>query len=73
MGLIECPDCKKQVSDLAPTCPNCGRPIMGVPEATGEGCFLRSLNIGCIVALLLFALSALVFIIGLSLDWKGNL
>jgi hypothetical protein len=27
MPLIECPDCKKQVSDAAPTCPGCGRPM----------------------------------------------
>jgi len=27
MSLIECPDCKKQVSDQAPACPHCGRPI----------------------------------------------
>lgn len=26
MPLIECPDCKRQVSDLAPSCPGCGRP-----------------------------------------------
>ena len=24
MALIECPDCKKQVSDTAPSCPGCG-------------------------------------------------
>ena len=40
MSLIECPDCKKQISDHAPTCPNCGRP-MSAPtiqtiEATGK-------------------------------------
>ena len=27
MPLIECPDCKKQISDAAPTCPGCGRPM----------------------------------------------
>lgn len=27
MALITCPDCQKQISDQAPTCPNCGRPI----------------------------------------------
>ena len=29
MGLIECPDCDGKVSEAAPTCPHCGRP-MGV-------------------------------------------
>ena len=27
MALIKCPDCGKEVSDVAPACPNCGRPI----------------------------------------------
>jgi len=27
MPLIECPECKAQVSDSAPTCPKCGYPI----------------------------------------------
>ena len=24
MSLIECPECKQQISDTAPTCPHCG-------------------------------------------------
>jgi predicted RNA-binding Zn-ribbon protein involved in translation (DUF1610 family) len=27
MALIECPDCKREVSDAAKVCPHCGRPI----------------------------------------------
>ena len=27
MPLINCPECGKQVSDKAPTCPNCGFPL----------------------------------------------
>ena len=27
MALIECPDCGKQVSDAAPACIGCGRPL----------------------------------------------
>lgn len=30
MALIACPDCKKEFSDLAKACPNCGRPIRAV-------------------------------------------
>ena len=26
MPLIECPDCNNEISDVAPACPNCGRP-----------------------------------------------
>tara|TARA_B100001123_G_scaffold27531_1_gene29453 strand:- start:254 stop:544 length:291 start_codon:yes stop_codon:yes gene_type:complete len=27
MGLTSCPDCEGKVSDIAPTCPHCGRPF----------------------------------------------
>lgn len=27
MALIKCPDCERQVSDQAPACPSCGRPM----------------------------------------------
>lgn len=27
MPLIECPDCHEQISDAAPSCPKCGRPV----------------------------------------------
>jgi Flp pilus assembly protein TadB len=27
MALIDCPDCEKKISDLAPACPFCGRPM----------------------------------------------
>jgi len=27
MALIKCPECGKEVSSMAPTCPNCGCPI----------------------------------------------
>jgi len=29
MALVICPDCSSQVSDAAPACPRCGRPIAG--------------------------------------------
>jgi TM2 domain-containing membrane protein YozV len=28
MGLIQCPECKKEISDSAQTCPNCGFAIV---------------------------------------------
>jgi len=27
MALVNCPDCSTSVSDMAPACPKCGRPI----------------------------------------------
>ena len=32
MGLIICPDCKKEISDKAESCPNCGRPMNALPK-----------------------------------------
>jgi len=27
MALVQCPDCNRQISDLAPACPGCGTPM----------------------------------------------
>jgi len=32
MGLITCPDCEKQISELAPAGPSCDRPIQPPPS-----------------------------------------
>ncbi len=50
MPLIICPDCHKEISDKAPTCPHCGHPftpqtIQGTAKT--EGIFMQSLNCGC--------------------------
>lgn len=31
MALVSCPDCSRQVSDVAPACPGCGRPMISAP------------------------------------------
>ena len=61
MALINCPECKRQISDKAPACPQCGCPIGGpapgqaprtqqvAPEKPGMGA-------GCVVAFI-FALA----------------
>lgn len=38
MALIKCPDCDADVSDAAPACPKCGRPIAGAasPDASRD-------------------------------------
>jgi hypothetical protein len=33
MALISCPDCAREISDKAPSCPNCGAPISTAPAA----------------------------------------
>ena len=34
--LIECPECKKQISDQAKSCPHCGYPIKGNQDETEQ-------------------------------------
>lgn len=53
MGMIKCPDCGKEISDLAQSCPNCGRPLKintqaGYPQKIkkkGHGCLITILTI----------------------------
>ena len=61
MPLTNCPDCNQQVSDQAPTCPSCGRVLRKQPPPGGEGCFLKTLNIGCAIVLGIFVI--IVFIV----------
>lgn len=37
MSLIACPECKTQISSLAPNCPKCGNPIANHAEAEAAG------------------------------------
>jgi hypothetical protein len=37
MPLIQCPDCGKDVSDMAPACIHCGRPLKGAVVAPEAG------------------------------------
>jgi hypothetical protein len=56
MALIRCPDCNAQISDAAPTCPHCGRPMAAAPmlvEQTGKS-FKAGIVIGIIVAVIGF-------------------
>lgn len=73
MALINCPDCGKEVSDQAPTCPNCGRPIKkevskSKPEVKvegqKEGCFLQTLNVGCMIIFAIIGIIILLAIFG---------
>ena len=76
MALINCPECGKQVSDQAKNCPDCGYPINPeiiefiekeevapptVVVKSKEGCFLQTLNCGCIVFAAIIVLIILFF------------
>lgn len=48
MALIKCPECGKEISDNAKTCPNCGRalkPSVAVPVLLGISCLIAVLVI----------------------------
>lgn len=70
MALINCPDCGKKVSDQAPTCPNCGRPLEEVSQSTPnvkaegqkEGCFLQTMNAGCMI---IFAIIGIIILLAI--------
>jgi uncharacterized membrane protein YvbJ len=50
MSLITCEDCGKSVSDQAPACPHCGRPMGAQRVQTSEDSFLtRSRGCGDLV------------------------
>ena len=67
MALINCPECKKEISDMAKICPNCGYPISSQTtqpvvtnpcetsassqQQTNEQ-KSKNLNIGCLVSIL---------------------
>jgi hypothetical protein len=73
MPTIPCPDCQKQVSTLAQTCPHCGRPMRDAPPAApsptvaakapkSEGLLLHTLDMGCGFFLILIA-AVVVFLV----------
>lgn len=37
MALIDCPECKRQISDKAPACPHCGNPMMAATLGANVG------------------------------------
>jgi hypothetical protein len=69
---MNCPECNKEVSDKASSCPYCGCPIQ--PDATPqevkvvqapnkEGCFLQTMNVGCMIvaAVIIFIIIVALF------------
>ena len=75
MALILCPECGTEVSDKAEKCPKCSYPInkpqnptqISPPEIVAksqEGCFLQTLNVGCIIVA-----TILVLIVAAVMTW----
>jgi len=61
MALINCPECGIQVSDKAEKCPKCAFPFKSENKKvtvveSKEGCFLQTLNTGCMVIAIIVGL-----------------
>lgn len=63
MALINCPECKSEVSDKAEKCPKCAFPInpsepitKEVESKSSEGLFLKTMNTGCLVLIIIITL-----------------
>lgn len=69
MALINCPECRTQVSDKAEKCPKCSYPInkavnTNIVVESKEGCFLQTLNTGCLIIAIIIGLFFLLGNIG---------
>ena len=76
MSLITCPECGNQVSDKAKNCPVCAYPInpedsnkqTSIPTTPPivvkpkEGCFLQTLNVGCMIVAAIIGIFILFFL-----------
>lgn len=60
MALINCPECNKSISDQSNSCPGCGYPLKSndtkIVVKRPQGCFMQTLNIGCLIVLILGAI-----------------
>jgi len=66
MALINCPECNIQVSDKADKCPNCAYPLKREVSVDSEGCFLQTMNLGCIIIVgSIIGIVLLIFIAGI--------
>jgi len=75
MALIQCPECRKTLSDQAEKCPDCGYPIKPLSKPKNEepiivnnnakeGCFLQTLNVGCVIVVIVVIVIALALFVG---------
>jgi uncharacterized membrane protein YvbJ len=78
MALINCSECGKMISDKAKNCPECGCPINSndktdvdiqvqnsaptVIVKPKEGCFLQTLNFGCIVIVIIIVIIVIAIV-----------
>ena len=68
MALIDCPECGTQVSSKADKCPQCAYPLKNEANVKSEGCFLQTLNFGCMLIFIFFAAIIIITIIAVLFD-----
>jgi len=76
MALIKCPECGTEVSEKAEKCPKCAYPLNPKNSITQlkndskpevivkpkEGCFLQTLNVGCMIIAIIIGIAILAVI-----------
>jgi len=64
--LTTCPDCKSEISDAAPACPKCGRPLASVAAAkkASNGRLVGGLALIALGAIGYFAINDLYITMG---------
>ena len=78
MALITCPECGASVSDKAEKCPQCAYPInktetppppspikTEVVVHPKEGCFLQTMNVGCMITAVILGIIGLIIFIAM--------
>jgi uncharacterized protein HemX len=67
MALVDCEECGEEISEEAPTCPNCGHPTgSGTPKESGDGGG-RGFLFWMIATIVLLAASGIVYAINLQM------
>lgn len=60
MAIIKCKECGQEISSKAENCPKCGNPIN---EKEKEGCFLQTLNTGCMILVVFISVTIILSVI----------
>ena len=60
MAIINCKECGQEISSKAEKCPKCGNPIN---EKEKEGCFLQTLNTGCMILVVFISVTIILSVI----------
>ena len=60
MALIKCPECGKEISDKADTCPSCGGPVNGQKSIVVKKDYKSKAKLCMIIGIVVFLLSGVL-------------